>query len=88
MYIDPTPEVSGFAINRPSGHPIFWDAILDVLRQTPSALFWPGVGPHPRVCVAHASAIPELPPYMIESLGYPTIVNSPEDVNECISLSA
>ena len=54
---DDLPEVTGFAVNRPPGTPLFWLAILKVLRQTPSVLYWPGMG----CCVADAAVIEQLP---------------------------
>ena len=53
---DDLPEVTGFAVNRPPGTPLFWLAILKVLRQTPSVLYWGG-----GACVADAEVIRHLP---------------------------
>jgi hypothetical protein len=88
LYIDDTPQITDFAVNRPPFGPEFVEALFSVLRQTPTVLFWPGVGPHPRACVADASVIAELPPDMIESLGNPTVVSSGAEMDDCISLSA
>ncbi|HUZ67776.1 MAG TPA: hypothetical protein VMU56_08960 [Beijerinckiaceae bacterium] len=34
-----TPQIEGFSVNRPSSDRVFWDAVLEVLRRTPSVLY-------------------------------------------------
>ena len=36
MYIDPGPEISGFSVGRPPAMLEFWDALYEVMRQTPT----------------------------------------------------
>jgi hypothetical protein len=86
--IDDDAEVGGFAVSRPPLGPAFLAALHEVLRRTPTVLFWPGRGPQPRCCVARAEVISELPPDMVESLGVPTVVGSGEEIGRCIGLSA
>jgi hypothetical protein len=81
------PTTSSFGVGRPPSHPAFWNALFEIMRATPTVCFWPGVGPHPRACVADKSVIAELPPSMIESLGEPTVVSSGAEIVRCINLS-
>lgn len=85
LHIADTPEIMNVTINRPSFVPAFQDALYEVLRRVPAALFWPGSGPHPRACVADPAVIPELPPDMIEALGMPVTVASGAEIPACIN---
>jgi hypothetical protein len=79
-YIDEEVEITNFAVNRPPISPAFWEAMLDILRQTPSVLYWPGDG----CVVADAAVIEQLPPDLIESLGTPTVVSTGAEILACI----
>ena len=88
FYIDDSLDVDSFSINRPPLVPVFAAALYTVMRQTPTVLMWPGIGPDPRCCVADPAVIKEMPPDMIEALGMPTVVHSGEEIIDCISRSA
>jgi len=77
IYVDDADEVDGFGVNRPpyNEHP-FWPALVDVLRQTGSALYW-GIG---RFVVADQAVIADLPPDMIKTLGPPMVTTSVSEI--------
>jgi len=88
FYIRDSPDIEGFSINRPPLVPVFMDALYTVMRQTPTVLMWPALGPDPRCCVADPAVIKEMPPDMIEALGMPTLVHSGQEIIACISRNA
>jgi hypothetical protein len=84
LFVDATEaNVSDFMVARPPVHPEFWRAIFDLLRETPSCLYWPGGGP----VIANPAVREHLPPEMIEALGEPTIVSAGEQILEEIEKS-
>lgn len=85
LHIGDAPAITNFTINRPSFVPALQDALYEVLRRAPTVLFWPGSGPHPRICAADPALVPELPPDMIEALGVPVILASGAEIPACIS---
>ena len=81
LYVDSTQEeIDDFMAARPPASPEFWETLLDLLRETPSCLYWPGGGP----VIANASVRDHLPKRMIEKLGEPTIASTPEQICEAI----
>ncbi len=81
LYVDTTKEyVEDFMVARPPSSPQFWQSVFDLLRQTPSCLYWPAGGP----VIANPSVRGHLPPNMIKKLGEPTIVSAPEQIFEAI----
>ncbi|HUK08315.1 MAG TPA: hypothetical protein VLX09_10640 [Stellaceae bacterium] len=82
---DVAPDVVNFAVNRPPGgdHP-FWPALLNLLRETSSTLYWPGA---PGPIVTDQSVGENLPPRMIKGLGPAQVVTSIEDIFRLISES-
>jgi hypothetical protein len=52
MLVELGSTITGFSLNRPPFMPTFWDAMFDVMRQTPTFLAWPGNDPS--LCVAAA----------------------------------
>jgi hypothetical protein len=84
LYVDEAPALPGFTISRPPRrNQPFWPALIDVLRQTPCALFW---GPGGCV-VADASVIPDLPADFIESVGIPTVATEVAKIFEVLENS-
>lgn len=71
------------SMNRPPGNMAFFDCVLDLLRRTPSVVYWPGGG----CCVADAAVIPHLPESFIESCGVPAVVASGAEIVTCIKRS-
>jgi hypothetical protein len=86
VYIDDTAEIGGFSVNRPPETPAFWDAMLTVLRRTPSVLYWPGRRGG-CACVADPDVIRNMPADMVESLGEPLVVTSGAAIREAIRVS-
>lgn len=74
MSMDDGAMVEGLAINRPAGPPEFWEALLDVMRQTSTVLYWPGEG----AAVADAAVIPHLPPELVKGVGGVTVTTIEE----------
>ncbi|MGE5203899.1 MAG: hypothetical protein ACM3O6_17710 [Acidobacteriota bacterium] len=75
------PKISGFSVNRPptKDHP-FWPAPIDVLRKTPSVLFWPGKGG----VVAHECVIGHSPSDLVAAIGLPTVTTDIEVIFDLI----
>lgn len=44
LRMDDDQLITGFGVNRPPGSPLFWQAMLDVLKSAPTVLYWPGGG--------------------------------------------
>lgn len=84
IQLDDAPQVDGFGVNRPPGsdHP-FWPALLNVLRETSSVLYWPGGGP----VITDKSVEASLPRGMIKALGPPKVVTSVEEIGQLIEES-
>jgi hypothetical protein len=81
LYVDAAQESLGhFMVARPPDSPEFWRALLDLLQQTSSCLYWPGGGP----VIANPTVRNHLPPDMIQSLGEPIFVSAPEQIVEAI----
>jgi hypothetical protein len=82
MYIDPGPQIKGFSVNRPPAMLEFWDALYEVMRQTPTVLFWPG---EPGCCVTE-SYVDLLPADFSEKAGQePVIVTSGAQISAVIA---
>jgi len=66
IQVDDEAEISDFSVNRPPGddHP-FWPALLRVLDETSSVLYWPGGGP----VAVNETAAASVPPVMVKKLG-------------------
>ena len=79
LYLEDQPEIAGLTVNRPPGGDEFWTAVVEVLRQTPSVLYW---GPGGAV-VADASVVAHLPASFIESVGMPAVTT---DIAEILEL--
>lgn len=81
IYIDADDQVSGFGVNRPpsNDHP-FWPALLSVLQETSSVLYWPGGGP----VVTDQSVAASIPEKMIEALGPAKVATSIQDISRFI----
>ena len=73
-------EEAGFAVNRPPGYDEFWEAIVDVLRQTPSVLYWPGKG----CVIADPSVAAHLHPDLVAAVGTPTVTTDVAEILELI----
>ncbi len=80
LYLDDQPVTAGLTINRPPGGDEFWTAVLEVLRRTPSVLYW---GPSGAV-VADASVIAQLPASFVESVGIPTVTTDIAEIHELL----
>lgn len=80
LYMGDADEIDGFMVNRPPASDLFWEALLDILRQTSSVLYWAGDG----AAVADPSVIAHLPESMIESLGVPTVVGTTSEILDLI----
>ncbi len=71
---------AGLSVSRPPASFEFWRAILSVLQQTPNCLYWPGGGP----VIAQTFVRNHLPATMIEKLGEPILIATPEQIIEAI----
>ena len=84
LYVEDGDRIDGFSVNRPPDHPLFWNALFEVLQQTPSVLFWPNDEPKPGACVARAELASDMPVEMLESIGAPAVVASGEEIKKLI----
>lgn len=66
---------SGFMVSMPATHPAFHNALLAILRHTPSALFWEDA-----LVVGNAATLQGLPDDMVDRLGPPVIVATGADI--------
>ena len=80
LFVDTSREdVEDFMVSRPPASPEFWQALFDLLRDTPSCLCWPGGGP----AIVNPSLRDHLPTGE-DDLGEPLIVSTPEQICEAI----
>jgi hypothetical protein len=84
IQLNDAPEVDGFGVNRPpgDGHPL-WPALLNVLRETSSVLYWPGGGP----VITDTSVEATLPRGMIKALGPAKVATTVEEIGRLIEES-
>jgi hypothetical protein len=78
VFIPDEGPIPGLTITRPPDYPEFWQAIVDILRQTSSVLYW-GRG----AVIADRALIPHLPTSFVEKLGAPTVTS---DIKEILDL--
>jgi len=69
--------------DHPASSPELWTALLEILRQTGTVLFWPGGG----AVVADESSIPHLLPAIAEIFGAPIVVRDGAEIVECVKRS-
>ena len=72
--------VNSLGFNRPSSSPYFWNALIDILRQTDTVLYWAGEG----AVVARESTIANLPESFIEAIGTPTVTTDIQEIHRMI----
>lgn len=75
IYIRNEPEIHGFMVDRP-GHDAFWKALMRVLRETGSVLYWPGGG----AVVTSKTILAHLPPDLVEGVGRPLVTTDIEKI--------
>jgi hypothetical protein len=77
VYVDATgSSISSFMVARPPASEEFWLSLFKLLQQTPSCLYWPGGGP----VIAQPFVRDRLPLQMIEGLGEPVVISTPEQI--------
>ena len=83
VYIKDGDEVHHFNVNRPASSPELWTALLEILRQTGTVLFWPGGG----AVVGDDSSIAHLMPAIAEIFGTPIIAREGAEIVQLIERS-
>src|ERR1700678_3510764 len=87
IYLHPDNDgrIADFMVNRPPISPLFWDALLKLLQEMPSVVYWPGE----KNCIVAGSeaAIAELPADMIAALGRPKVVTEGIEILDLIEKS-
>lgn len=78
--VDAGAEINGFSVNRPPEYDEFWNAIMDILRQTPSVFYWPDGG----CVIADPAVAKHLPDDFIDGLGTPTVTTDPSEILDLI----
>lgn len=76
---DENSMTSGFMVAGPPGEHPFWDALIGIMKQTPSLLYWPST----IAAVADKAWIPHLPPRMINDIDI-RVVSTPQEIWACI----
>jgi hypothetical protein len=64
-----------------SPNPRVWNAIITILRETPSVAFWPSLTKI-SACVANIQVIEELPKWVLEHCGRPAIITTGTELAE------
>jgi hypothetical protein len=80
--IDDAPKINHFSVDRPPGSAAFWVGLVEIMRRTPSVVYWPDEGR--TSCVADQALIAHLPPDMVEALGEPFVVSNGEEITNAI----
>jgi hypothetical protein len=88
VLIENKPAITGFSVNRPPFTPEFWNAISEVLRQTPTALVWPGYPSRPSYCVANPDFAANLPADYVETWGPPAFVTCGAEIEAAIEFNS
>ena len=78
------PTIEDFMISGPAAHVDFYSALLQLLQTRHSALFWPG---ERSLVIGQLESIEHLPEGMVECLGEPFLVTTPQQIFERISAS-
>jgi hypothetical protein len=76
--------VESLCVFRPCGDLRLWNALLAIMRLGPGVLYFPGDAPP---LVTSEAAGDHLPADMVEALGRPRVVRSPEEIVEAIRSS-
>lgn len=66
--------IGGFWFVHAPSHKAFWQSLIDILKVTPSALYW--ADDQDALVISQAETQNHLPPDMIETLGQPRLVSS------------
>jgi hypothetical protein len=86
IHIEGTQEIKGFSVKRPPFELPFWDALFEVMRQTPTLLFWPGsIDHHSICCVANTAAASEPAYDEFRKAMRPSIVSCGAEIEACIA---
>jgi hypothetical protein len=81
LYVDSTQAfIDHFMVARPPNSPEFWRSLFVILNQTSGCLHWPGGGS----VIAQPFVRDYLPPRMLEGLGEPIVVRTPEQIVHAI----
>ncbi|WP_194207681.1 hypothetical protein [Superficieibacter sp. 1612_C1] len=68
----------GFAFVHAPGHKAFWQSLVDILRVTPTALYWADT--QDALVIGQQETRQHLPPDMIETLGEPRLITSIQEL--------
>ena len=79
VYISNSNEIDGFAVSRPPTDARFWDGIVQILHVARAVVYWPDDARN-SFFVADLSVAKELPPDMINSLGFPQVARQGSDL--------
>jgi hypothetical protein len=74
--------LQGFMISHAPANPEFWEALFELLRDTPSCIFWAGGGPGGPLLV-NPDARNHLPISLVEDTE-PIVATSPQQIVEAI----
>ena len=81
IYRDDLDQIDSFSVNRPAGSPALYQAIFDLLRTQSLVLCMPGECPP---LIGSAETASHVPADMVEALGDPVVLQSPEEILEWI----
>ena len=81
--LESNPAMATFlAVFRPCADVRLWNSLLEIMRSGRVVLYYPGVA-HPRV--ASKEAIGHLPPYIMEAMGQPAVVETTQELMDAIA---
>ena len=83
--VDLDPTITGFSIDRPPAMHTFWDAVYEVLRQTPTVVVWPGRDPS--YCVAQRDYTGLVPEDYMKTFGAPVVATCGADILAAVEAS-
>ena|SRR5579863_3815512 len=81
IYVENKSDLSGMMFNHCGGD-AFYDALYELIRQTGSVVFWPGVGR--TSVIADPAVVEHLPANFIESCGQPVLVRDKNGITDAI----
>jgi hypothetical protein len=77
LYVEDTPAIDGFSINRPCTSSKLYEALLSLLRRENLVLYMPGNCPP---LIANPAVTPHLPKTMVDSMGPPVMLSSSNEI--------
>jgi hypothetical protein len=82
IYMSADAGLDGFMVHRPCGDRRLYEALLAILRSGNLVMYWPGDGP---ALIGQPETARHLPQDLIDTLGEPVVVGSPDEIKTAIA---